>query len=211
MSRPPAAREVLRAAVWGVLVLALAGCERQPAAGSFAQEPLALGSMPLQVDTAETALGTRGGFRLTGVARYRITARIAGAERYRFDDQAKLAPVDLALAWGLAADPAVLARLDISQGHRWFHWHTRDTTWPLPKPVLEANMANVHIIPASAAVFDFVTSLMRGEVVALEGLLVDVSTLDGNSGVRTSRSRTDTGSGACEVFYVTGARRVPSS
>ena len=59
----------------------------------------------------------------------------------------------------------------------------------------------MHMIPASASVERSLMKLREGDVVVLQGYLVDV---DHDSGWRwrTSMTRTDTGAGACEIVYV---------
>ena len=59
----------------------------------------------------------------------------------------------------------------------------------------------MHMIPATASVENSIMQLREGDVIVLQGYLVDV---DHESGWmwRTSMSRTDTGAGACEIVYV---------
>jgi len=57
------------------------------------------------------------------------------------------------------------------------------------------------MIPAGSAVERSLMNVREGDVIVLKGYLVDV---DHDSGWRwrTSMSRTDTGTGACEIVYV---------
>jgi hypothetical protein len=59
----------------------------------------------------------------------------------------------------------------------------------------------MHMIPARKSIERQLKDLRPGNIVVLEGYLVDV---DHPSGWRwrTSLSRTDTGNGACEIVYV---------
>lgn len=191
------------------LLAMLAGCSRPQWAGEAEFAP-ALQDAPLQEPAERELLGVRGGFRVTRVARYALAARVLGVERYRWDAGAEAAPVDLALAWGTAADPQVVSRLKVSQSGRWFSWRLRDAHWPLPRHELQTQMANVHIVPETPEAFAFVRALEPGDVVALEGWLVDLTAEDGSGGMRTSLTRTDTGAGACEILYLTAARLLSS-
>ena len=71
-----------------------------------------------------------GGYQLTRRARFQIRARVLSRENYRWDGEADLAPVDLALGWGVMSDQAVLDRIEISQGSRWYF-----TRYELPAPI----------------------------------------------------------------------------
>lgn len=157
-----------------------------------AEEPIQI-SLPDGLDPLPFAEAT-----LLPRAQFRITARILSVEHYRVDKLAPIAPIDLALGWGPMSDSEVLATLDISQGNRFFYWHTE--ALPIPRRQLETHATNVHAIPRDAAIRGELERLRVGEVVELAGLLVDVRTEDMRWD--TSLSRSDTGAGACEVLYV---------
>ena len=59
----------------------------------------------------------------------------------------------------------------------------------------------MHMIPATRTIGRKLKSLRVGDIIKLDGLLVDV---DHDSGWfwRTSMSRMDTGAGACEIVFV---------
>lgn len=139
-------------------------------------------------------------YQLTRRARFDVRARVLSTKPYHFKRDADLSPIDLALGWGLMSDSAVLDRIDISQGNRWYY-----TKYALPPPIPDAqiiaNSSNMHMIPASKSIERSLEKLRVGDIVKLNGYLVDV---DHESGWfwRTSMSRTDTGNGACEIVYV---------
>ena len=149
----------------------------------------------IEVDAAEP-LDAGHEYRLTPRARFSATVRVLARERYYIDALAPLAPVDLAVGWGPMSDSAVLAAFDISQSNRFYYWHADEM--PLPRGQIESHSANWHIVPASAAVNRALRRLRVGEVVRIEGELVDVAGPDGGS-ARTSLRRDDTGAGACEI------------
>jgi hypothetical protein len=137
---------------------------------------------------------------LTRKASFELRARVLSTEPYYFRRESDLSPVDLALGWGVMSDQAVLDRIEISQGSRWYK-----TRYQYPAPISDQqithNSSNMHIVPASKGIGKSLKKLRRGEIINLRGHLVDV---DHNSGWRwrTSMTRTDTGAGACEIFYV---------
>ena len=139
-------------------------------------------------------------YLLTRKATFELRARVLSSEPYFFRRESDLSPVDLALGWGVMSDQAVLDRIDIAQGSRWY-----TTRYEFPAPVSDqqiiGNSSNMHMIPAGTRVRKRLKKLRKGDIVRLHGYLVDV---DHDSGWfwRTSMSRNDTGAGACEIFYV---------
>ena len=115
---------------------------------------------------------------------------------------ADLVPTDFAVGWGPMSDSAVLADIEISQGNRFYFWRTE--TWPLGRTDIETHSANWHVIPANATVSGILGRLRAGSVVEFRGRLVDIE--GGESGLRTSLTRTDTGAGACEILLAESAR-----
>jgi hypothetical protein len=158
-----------------------------------APEQLQIGETPPRL--------SRPGYRITALQRLSLEARVLGAERYRFDRGAELAPVDLALGWGPMSDTAVLEQIDISQSNRFYFW--RVAHFPIPRLDIEANSANMHMIPADPTVEDTLKGVRIGQVVRVSGYLVEVSGADGWRW-RSSVTRDDTGNGACELVWVEG-------
>ncbi len=157
---------------------------------------------PQQTLIPPRALPTRAGFNLSAVAEYQLTARVLHSKRYWSGPSSDLVPVDLALGWGPMSDQAVLDQLEISQTNRFFFYEWQGAG-PLDPLEMQSHASNVHVIAADAAVGSAVSALRQGELVVLRGYLVNAST-PGGGYWNTSLSRTDTGNGACELFYVTG-------
>ena len=113
-------------------------------------------------------------------------------------------PVDVAVGWGPMSDEGVLSGLNISQNNRFFfyRWENRP---PIPSKDIAAHAANIHVISVNDEVAQTVRRLRRGEVVTMRGFLVNAAR-DGGWHWRSSLSRTDTGRGACELFYVQECR-----
>lgn len=160
---------------------------------------------PLQRDTPSAAAFLHDGNTLTPRADFEITARVLAAERYRFDRLAALMPRDLALGWGVMSDSAVLEQMSISQSGRFYFWRTNTATPPAPIELIIASSANMHLIPADRSVARVIDRARVGQLITLQGRLVDVRTADGAQ-ITTSMTRGDSGAGACEVIFVENAR-----
>ena len=136
---------------------------------------------------------------LEPLAKFALTARVLSREDYQFDDGAVLSPTDLALGWGRMSDSAVLSHIDIHQGVRFYTWSVRE--FPIPRREIETNSANMHMIPANPEVASELKRVRVGDVVTLDGLLVEADR-PGGWRWRSSLTRDDTGPGACELVYV---------
>lgn len=131
---------------------------------------------------------------------FQLKGKILSKEHYFLGNDSELSPVDLVLGWGKMSDEAVLQSIDISQSGRWYYWSTRD--FPIPRRSIETQSANMHMIPANDAVEESIDSAKKGQIIELEGYLVRVEGND-NWHWQSSLSRDDTGSGACELIFVT--------
>ena len=142
----------------------------------------------------------RGVFDIRPLAHFTVDARILHRKVYRWDRQAALVPVDLALGWGPMSDQHVLDQLKITQSMR-FYWFEYKMPPPIAKEEIISHSTNVHVIPASPQIAAECKSLRTGALVHLSGDLVE-ATAPGLGTWRSSLSRTDTGNGACELMLV---------
>jgi hypothetical protein len=142
----------------------------------------------------------KDGFRIVPMATFALTARVLARRTYCCGAEDKLAPVDIAFGWGRMSDEAVLAALDISQGGRFYYYRWSNAP-PIPVREIVVSSANMHLIPASAAVEKKLRDARVGQIVVLSGYLVHV---DGERGFRwtSSLTRDDSGAGACELVWV---------
>jgi hypothetical protein len=154
---------------------------------------------PQQVNIDHGAVLTKGDTTLTTRAQFDITARVLSRKDYSWGDDAKLIPEDLALGWGRMSDSDVLAKIDITQSDRFYYWHVDE--FPIPRREIETSSANMHLIPADDSVKHQLEEVRVGQVVHIEGFLVDATRPDGWHW-NTSMTREDTGAGACELVYV---------
>ena len=136
---------------------------------------------------------------LEPLAKFALTARVLSRENYKFDDGAALSPTDLALGWGRMSDSDVLSNIDIHQGVRFYTWSVKQ--FPIPRREIETSSANMHMIPANDEVARVLKRVRVGDLVTLDGLLVEADR-PGGWRWRSSLTRGDTGPGACELVYV---------
>lgn len=142
-------------------------------------------------------------------ATYQITGYAAETSRKLLDEWDFVMPLDVALVWGPVADPAVLAHMKFHLSERYVsYWYDAGTP-PSAVGRLPSHIANNHLIPADDGVKAELARVAIGDLVTLRGKLVDVEVQD-ESGrqvyrARTSLSRDDVGSGACEILWVESA------
>jgi len=140
-------------------------------------------------------------YQITKVQPYILEALVLATKDYRRKEGGEVMPVDLALAWGTMADPDKADRLEIDQRNRFYYWKADGPTLQaLGRSNIEGNTANVHCVPADDLVRTSLFQVRPGERILLKGHLVDIRGPDRSWS--TSRSRTDTGPGACEIFLI---------
>ena len=157
--------------------------------------------VPEQVAIDSPVTFAHGDFQVMPLADFRITARVLSRETYRFDAGAAISPIDLALGWGAMSNNHVLEQLDVSQGSRWFTYRWGREGPPIPPGEIQVSASNMHMIPADGGVEAALRRIRRGDVVRIQGQLVEVSRSDGWRW-RSSLTREDSGGGACELVYV---------
>jgi hypothetical protein len=214
VSRPRAAlaSRRARALLAALALLALPACrdwreQVEPGLAAAEPEQSALeGAAPIELE----AKGHR--ITLHPRASYRITGYAAETSRELLDEWDFAVPMDLALVWGPVADPTVLRHLKFHLSGRYVSYWYDGQTPRAAVGALPSHVANHHLIPASDEVADVLADVRIGDLVRLQGKLVDLEIRDPAARLvfkaRTSLTRTDVGSGACEVFYVEAAERL---
>ena len=189
-----------------VLAVVLAGfwfLTRPTSAG--AGDPIDWSREPVQKETDRSSfeVSTRkGSVTLDPVATFEVWGVVAGAERYRFDDEAFLSPVDFVLTWGeLPAEP-YKSKVDYDQMTRYYFWRAPAG---VDGDYIQAHSSNMHMIPATANLKRALTAVDGGDSVRIKGLLVNAARADGYTW-NSSRSRGDSGPGACELIWVEEAQ-----
>lgn len=167
--------------------------------GARVVAPLAPQQQELDHREQLSALSNLRGYQITPLARFNIEARLLASKSYSLGREADLSPVDFALGWGRMSDEAILNKIDISQSGRFYFWRT--DAFPIPRDEIETHSANMHMIPADADVERALKSARVGQIVRIDGYLIEVRADDGWHW-KSSLSRSDTGNGACEVVLV---------
>lgn len=124
--------------------------------------------------------------------------RILSTKKYQDDEQAKFSPIDYAVSWGLFAHPYFARQINVRQYDRFLNWKMK--TLPVAPEQAMQMVSNMHIIPASPDIAKQIQQVKRGDLVRLQGELVEVK--DRNLVWRSSLTNTDVGDGGCELFRV---------
>lgn len=161
--------------------------------GVMAKEP------PVQEKVSSPTPFMIGEYRLNPFAKFSLKAKVLSKKYYSNGRQAETSPVDLALGWGPMSDEKVLEDFSIWQSYRFFHWRAKRLPIPMNK-VIES-CSNMHIIPANQYIKEAIDEAIKGDIIELSGNLVNVRGSN-NWKWASSKSRKDTGNGACEIVYV---------
>ena len=159
---------------------------------------------PVQAPADRAAFERRVGgrdYRVTPLHRWDQSARVVSSRAYRWGADGALLPEDLALAWGPVLAPPYAGRLSFSQFSRFFFWRTKDMA--LDRGTIVSHTANVHVFPRSGRLKRAVRAVGKGDLVRLEGFLVDIDGV-GASDFHwgTSTTREDEGPNSCETVYL---------
>lgn len=138
-------------------------------------------------------------YDLTPRARYTLKARVLSINTDYGDSL--IGPIDLTVGWGPMSDQAVLDRLKIWQDNT-RHWFVKPRgDWPIAADEVGRHAVNTHLIPASPQVEKTLASLGKGDLVDLEGALVDVTTKEGFRW-NTSVDSFGFGDHSCKIVWV---------
>jgi hypothetical protein len=162
-------------------------------------------TMPVQEEYSSASEFELNGYDIEPLKSFQIKARVLGRENYSSGRESDLSPIDLALGWGRMSDESVVSKISISQSGRYYHWHVDE--FPIPRREIETHSANMHLIPSNDVILDSIEQIKTGDVVVIDGYLVNVKADDGWRWT-SSLTRNDTGGGACELIWVTGFRIV---
>lgn len=119
----------------------------------------------------------RDGHSLAGLARFEGRGRVISIERYGRDRQARLSSRDIVLGWGPLSDTTTFKGVDVAQTERTVVFESYDPK--LPKEAVAAHLVNLHVIGADPKLDEALRDLRRGNIVRIEGWLVEVRSGDG--------------------------------
>jgi len=141
-------------------------------------------------------------FIIEPVAEYTISGKVLSSELYSSDRVAQISPVDIALVWGPPSLHPLLKKLDISQWGRFYtYYFPFPDGFPFDVNAFAVNSANSHIIPANDNVKKAAAQTSKGDIIKVDGYLVNVTTQSRDFIWKTSLTRDDRNGGACEIIY----------
>jgi len=193
-----------------ILLLLLCGCDKPTLTGvesdkiDTSQDPI---QKPINSPEPMIIEFKNSHFTVTPIAEYKLSGMVVGKKTYSDDWEGKISPLDLAIAWGQLAEPEYSQYITYSQRNRWYFYHYKPGR-PFDHSYVIPHSSNNHIIPGNKNIALAVKTIQGKNTIAIEGLLVNLmGTYKGQTVTwNTSLSRTDTGNGSCELFYVTKVR-----
>lgn len=184
----------------------LSGCDRPKVTGLEPDE-IDASRDPIQMSCSVNEPIIRevknGYFTITPVAEYKLSGIVVGQGNYSSAWDGKISPVDLAIAWGKLAEAHSDRYVTFTQGNRWYFYQFKSGNDFEPSYIV-SHSSNNHIIPANENIRKAAKMARKKDKVILEGFLVNLKGIYKEQPVvwNTSLSRTDAGSGSCELFYV---------
>lgn len=133
--------------------------------------------------------------------------RVLGRKDYRSDREAQFSPVDFAVSEGVLASRTYYPLIGVRQDNRYLTWTMK--ALPLPPQQAMQLVSNIHIIPANPKIAAQLAQVHAGDLVQLQGDLVQIN--DHGWIWRSSLSRVDVGDGACEILRVQAIKWVEKS
>jgi hypothetical protein len=109
-------------------------------------------------------------------------------------------PLDLALGWAKMGTPEVQNDFFISQSQNHYYWTALTKNYTFDEASQES--ANVHCVPSNDLLKSQLCHLHTGQIVKLEGYLIQIKGGNLQGPLTSSLTRTDTGDGACEILWV---------
>ena len=193
-----------------LLLFVLSGCSRPTPTGAdldkidTSQDPIQTPSTsndPIIIEIKD------GQFTLTPLAEYKLCGLVVSRETYSYGWAGEISPIDLAIIWGKLAEHEYDQYMSYSQSSRWYYYKYKPGT-PFDNSYIISHSSNNHMIPANENVRRAVKMIKEKDEVVLEGFLVSLKgTYKGETVTwNSSLSRTDTGDGSCELFYVSKVR-----
>lgn len=190
-----------------LLLLSLTKAEGSQALES---DPINVSRDPIQADSLREALPVLNfGKRMvvmSAKATYTIDGQLVSKKHYLHGFMNDLAPYDFALVWGDM--PLYLKQMTFRQTSRFCLFNMKKNATIDPQYV-QFHMSNNHLIPATKNIKKAMQKARKGELIRIEGHLVDVEASRNGRMIAawgSSVSREDIGNGACELIYVTRLR-----
>ena len=138
-------------------------------------------------------------FELIPKAKLNLEARVLSLQNYYFDKYSDLTPTDVVFGWGPMSDEKNLGSLMVRQSERSFYWEM--TKPPIKQQQMWRHAANMHLIGSTQEIRETITSLRKGQIVKIEGYLVNAKSPEGWK-LKTSLSRDDIGENSSELVWI---------
>ena len=160
------------------------------------------------------AIPVAQGGALLPVAQFETRGRVLNIERFKpyqslvnWVPGLRPATHDIGLGFGPMTDTANVERFSfshegVSHGLRALFARPRGAMTQQEFDTLAPNITNVHVIPASDAVYAQLRRVKQGELVTLRGLLVNVRGVDGQVATTSTRA----GDRECEILWLEDVR-----
>jgi len=166
--------------------------------------------MPQVTDTDRSSWVAENGLRYRPLKRLAMRARLLSRSNVTLGSWAHISPVDLGLGWGRMSDSSIIAQLDMGQynapigGTRFLAFSIRRDAplrrWPrAEQKALFAQLTHLHAIPANDSIEKALKGLRPGQILSLEGQLVQVSDPGGHVLLASSLIL---GDHDCEIMWV---------
>jgi hypothetical protein len=164
---------------------------------------------------AAAPIAAAEGSTLLPVAEFETRGRVLNIERFRprrslanWVPGLRPSTHDIGLGYGPMSDTANVERFRFSHegasnGLRALFARPRGQMTQAEFDALAPHITNVHVIPASPAIYDELRGIRHGELVTLRGKLVNVHDRDG----RVAVTSTTPGDRDCEILWVEQVRR----
>jgi hypothetical protein len=198
----------MRSILLGLALLVLAVAYMWP--GNTAKYPpgVLVADEPAQTASSGSQSWQVKGYTIRPLADYRIRARVLMTERYFLGRESDLSPIDFSVGWRQMSDQKILDQISFTRQRRAYCYRPKRSDFAIPMADVNAQSANMHLIPASPEVERSLRAVDEGDIIELRGYLVEVTAADGWHW-RSSLTRTDSGQGACELMWVTGQISLP--
>jgi hypothetical protein len=183
-----------------LLVLSVYSCRKRNELPVNIRFPAIAREDPGQVPTQRPPFEVRAGNQthtVTPLYEYRIAGMVVSCgfsknlAEHRND---YLNIMDTGIIWGGNLDPSIYRQVEFDNDGVWLHAQTRDRyAW---KKLNDRQLSNNHLLSDDPRLIRQIKALKRGDVISIRGCLVSYS------GRKSSVSRTDSGSHACEIIWV---------
>lgn len=124
--------------------------------------------------------------------------RILGSKEYTDDAQAQFSPIDYAVTRGIFTEPEIARQISINQYDRYLNWKMARP--PIPPKLATQLVSNMHIIPANPEIAKQIKQVKRGDLVQIQGDLVQVNAKD--LVWKSALDWNGIGDGACKLIRV---------